>query len=143
MAESGQAKGAMPSVGSVMTAQPLTIDALQCMTEAQELMLKKKIRHLPVMKDGKPISILSERDLSLVLAHYKDHLFDGSLTVENFTTKEAVLVQQDQSLAEVLLIMAEQVLGSVVVMNGDELVGIFTTTDNTAGSQNRTQAFWK
>lgn len=61
----------MPTVQKYMTVQPHTIGFDQSIAKAQETMSKYRIRHLPVLKGGKLVGILSDRDLNFVLT-FKD-----------------------------------------------------------------------
>ncbi|ANY19030.1 Inosine-5'-monophosphate dehydrogenase [Tsuneonella dongtanensis] len=50
-------------VGEVMTAPPITVDPSAKVDEALELMTRRRIRHLPVVKDGAMCGFVSIGDL--------------------------------------------------------------------------------
>jgi len=50
-------------VGEVATADVLTVNVDQPVKEMLRLFREKRFRHLPVMEGGKPVGILSTRDL--------------------------------------------------------------------------------
>lgn len=50
-------------LADVMTAKPVTVDASLAVVKALEIMLHSGFRHLPVMRDGQPIGIISMRDI--------------------------------------------------------------------------------
>src|ERR1041385_8352156 len=56
----------MPSMSRYMTRQPWTIRKDAKMSQAHELMRGHRIRHLPVLEDGKLVGIVSDRDLHLM-----------------------------------------------------------------------------
>jgi|ERR687888_1220063 CBS domain-containing protein len=56
------------SVGEAMTKDVITIHPGASLREAARVMTDKWIRHLPVVERGKVVGILSQRDLSGVLA---------------------------------------------------------------------------
>jgi CBS domain-containing protein len=56
------------SVGETMTKDVITIHPGASLREAAQVMTDKWIRHLPVVERGKVVGILSQRDLSGVLA---------------------------------------------------------------------------
>ena len=56
------------SVAEVMTKEPVTVGPGTSLREAAKLMAEKWIRHLPVVDAGKVVGIISQRDLSGVLA---------------------------------------------------------------------------
>lgn len=50
-------------VGDVMTAPPITVDPHTSIDEALELMTRRRIRHLPVVEDGRMVGFVSIGDL--------------------------------------------------------------------------------
>ena len=50
-------------LAEVMTAQPATVDASTAVVKALEVMQDGGFRHLPVMREGQPIGIVSMRDI--------------------------------------------------------------------------------
>lgn len=57
-------------VGDVATRNPVTIDINAPVKQVLELFRQKKFRHLPVLRDGQPVGILSTRD-------FLEYLVDG------------------------------------------------------------------
>src|SRR5688500_4881986 len=53
-------------IEDAMTSYPSIASKKMSVTEAYEFMLKCKIRHLPVVEEGKVIGVVSDRDLRLV-----------------------------------------------------------------------------
>ena len=54
-------------VGDIMSVSPVTIAPSSSVQAAQALMQQRKIRHLPVLKDGRLVGMISDRDIRLVL----------------------------------------------------------------------------
>jgi CBS domain-containing protein len=50
-------------LADVMTTSPVTVDPDSCAIEALNLMADHHIRHLPVVRHGRPIAMVSVRDL--------------------------------------------------------------------------------
>ncbi len=50
-------------VGEIMTRNAITCTLETPITSAQELMAARHIRHLPIVRDGKPVAMLSSRDI--------------------------------------------------------------------------------
>jgi acetoin utilization protein AcuB len=114
-------------VGQHMTRTPLTVGADQSLTVAHRLMRDKRIRHLPVLRAGKLVGLVSQRDLMLI-----ETLPDVNPTevpVEDAMSTEVLAVSPDASLAGVARKMAARRLGSAVVMKDKRVVGLFTATD--------------
>src|SRR3989304_9026178 len=57
----------VPSIKSVMTPFPYSIDIEAPINEARAFMQKQNIRHLPVIAGGKLAGIVSDRDIKLFL----------------------------------------------------------------------------
>lgn len=116
-----------PTIQKFMTTSPLSIDAGDNIKIAEQLMLDKKIRHLPVMKDGRLFGILSDRDIKVALS-----LFDSDerlITAADICKEVPYVVEPEAKMHEVLEEMAGHAYGSALVVQNHKLVGIFTTVD--------------
>jgi acetoin utilization protein AcuB len=113
-------------VGRYMTRTPYTIGPDRPLSEAHSLMRANLIRHLPVVRDGKLVGIVSQRDLLLIEA-----LPDvGSyVPVADALIKDVFAVAPDEPLGAVCATMAARKLGSAVVIEAGQVVGVFTATD--------------
>lgn len=118
-----------PAISTLMTRSPVTIDIHSNAREAQRLMGERRFRHLPVMQDGRPVGILSDRDITLAIAAQHSLVRAEDLTVEDVCILDAYQVAPDTPLDHVAATMAERQIGSVLVVDGEQLVGIFTATD--------------
>jgi len=118
---------AVPTVRKYMTYVPKTIGAEQTIATASEYMRKLHIRHLPVLKGGQLVGILTDRDINLVLG-FKD-VDASTLTVDEALTPAPYFTSPDAPLDEVVALMAEKKFGSALVVDNGKLVGIFTDVD--------------
>jgi acetoin utilization protein AcuB len=105
-------------------------------TEALNLMRKERIRRTPVVKDGKLIGIVSERDLlyaspspATSLSVWEINYLISKITVEEVMTKNVLTVTEDTPIEEAARIMADNKVGGLPVMRDGHLVGIITETD--------------
>ena len=116
-----------PSVDHFMKRKPYTIAATATLDDAHHLMRKHRIRHLPVISEGKLVGVVSVGDLYLMetLADVDPREVEVSETM----SKKVYTVAPDDPLDKVAAKMAADRLGSAVVVEDDEVVGIFTTTD--------------
>ena len=117
------------AIGDVMTILPLSIGPKEKISTAQQIMSDNNIRHLPVVEDDRPISILSERDINLAISVMRDPDAVGELKVEEVSAPNLYQVEKGTPLSEVVTYMAENLIGSVVITNHGKLDGIFTATD--------------
>lgn len=95
-------------------------------TQIYELMMTERIRHVPVVKDRKPIGIISDRDVKLIKGFEKGL----DLKAKDIMVEDPYCVQVGTSLDEVAFEMSRRKIGSALVVNDSgELEGIFTSTD--------------
>ncbi|MGO9411070.1 MAG: CBS domain-containing protein [Spirochaetia bacterium] len=120
-----------------MTRNPITIRPDTPVTEAQAMMKREKIHHLPVMdKDEKLVGIVSEKDLlyaspspASTLSVYEMTSLLAKLKVEKVMSKNVVTAPEDVPLEEAARIMADRGIGGLPIMRGASLVGIITESD--------------
>lgn len=118
---------AIPHVQKYMTYAPKTIGSEQTIAQAHEVMRKLHLRHLPVLKGGQLVGILTDRDINLVLG-FKD-VDATTLKIEEAYTPEPYFTTPDTPLNEVVMHMAEKKYGCALVIDNKKLVGIFTEID--------------
>jgi acetoin utilization protein AcuB len=105
---------------------PVTANETTTIREARDLMKEANCRHLPVVKDGKPVGLISDRDLRLFLSH-KDAL---DLDVSFVMADIPFIVNKREPMEKVALEMSRKKIGSAIVTDADDKVfGIFTSTD--------------
>jgi CBS domain-containing protein len=114
----------------VMTRLPATITPDTTLSEARDAMSRYRIRHLPVVENGRPVSMVCERDLSIAETIFKETKQARAAHVVRLLGNVKVhRVALDAPLASVLDEMCGERLDAVLVVDGDRLVGIFTATD--------------
>ncbi|HTP59159.1 MAG TPA: CBS domain-containing protein [Spirochaetia bacterium] len=120
-----------------MTRNPITIRPDTPVTEAQAMMKREKIHHLPVVdKDEKLVGIVSEKDLlyaspspASTLSVYEMSSLLAKLKVDKVMSKNLVTVTEDVPLEEAARMMADRGVGGLPIMRGGSLVGIITESD--------------
>ena len=115
------------SIREYMTESPHSIGVDQPLAMAHEMMRTHRIRHLPVLRAGKLVGIVSERDLYLV--ETLREVDPKSVPVEEAMSQSAYCVSPRAPLTRVADKMAEKKYGCAVVMEGGEVVGMFTVVD--------------
>jgi acetoin utilization protein AcuB len=119
----------LPSIKTVMTPFPYSVDANASVDEAVQFMRHHKIRHLPVTEDGELVGIVSDRDIKLMLGPDFAYPEGRHLKVRSAMVADSYIVDLSAPLDEVLGHMAEHRLGSALVTRKGKLVGVFTSTD--------------
>lgn len=110
------------------TPYPVTAREDSSIEELQELIKNLKVRHIPVVSDGKAVGIISDRDLRIVSALSAREKF--LVKASDLMTPDPVTFQGDASIEDVILQMSEEKIGSVLVNDVQgNLQGIFTVTD--------------
>ena len=100
---------------------------------------KEHIRRAPVIKDGKLVGIVSERDLLYaspspvtVLSVWEMHYMISKVTVKQVMNKKVLTVNEDTPIEEAARIMADHKIGGLPVMSSTgsgRVAGIITETD--------------
>jgi acetoin utilization protein AcuB len=117
----------IPSIQKYMTTSPYTIGAEQTLAHAHSLLREHRVRHLPVLRGGELVGMLSERDLALVEA-LKD-VDPSKVLVDDAMSTSIFAVSPDAPLDQVVSEMAAKKYGSAVVVQNKHVVGIFTNVD--------------
>jgi acetoin utilization protein AcuB len=129
----------MTKVNALMTGNVVTIDADASGHDAVSLMVRNKIRHLPVVdRAGRLCGIVTDRDLRHRLFAADVFRSIGTVPVERLLSEvrlrdmmsaPAISVGLDTELEEAARVMAEKKLGSLPVVDRGRIVGIVTETD--------------
>jgi acetoin utilization protein AcuB len=125
-------------VKDFMTRHPVMVPPTTPAAEAQQVMRDNKVRHLPVVGDGKRLEGLITRERLRVsptdlgsLNVWEITRFLSNMTVKDMMLKgdDVITAAQDLTLEEAAQIMAEKKIGCLVVLEQDVVVGIITETD--------------
>ncbi len=114
-------------ISEFMTHAPHTIGHDQPAQTARDYMRSHSVRHIPVLKGGTVVGIVSDRDLQFLVT--LGDAVPESIPVEEAMSQEVYQTAPDTPIKEVVVSMAEHKIGSAVVVEGRKVVGIFTTTD--------------
>ncbi len=124
-------------VRELMTGGVTTVPPWTPILEARSLMMKERIRHLPVTDtDGKLMGIITDRDIRLNLPSRAtslsvweiNHLL-SKLTVDEVMTQAVITVGPDRHAREAAQLMVDHKIGALPVEDGGRLIGIVTETD--------------
>lgn len=115
-----------------MTPHPRTIEAALPLATAREAMLDLDAHHLPVVREGRLVGILSMDDLKIVQALWDRAGLRREITVEDVMKPTPLTCVGDAHLHEVAREMADKRHSCAVVMDPEHptrIAGVFTTTD--------------
>jgi acetoin utilization protein AcuB len=119
----------LPKLKNVMAPFPYSVDAEAPIEAAVELMRRHNIRHLPVTTKGALTSVVSDRDIKLVLGPDFASPSSRDLKVRDAMVKDCYIVDLATPLAAVVRHMASLRIGSAVVTRRGKLAGVFTTNN--------------
>lgn len=119
----------VPRLKDIMTPFPYSVDAEAPIEQAIEFLRTHKIRHLPVTTKGALTSVVSDRDIKLVLGPDFAYPNSRDLKVRDAMVKDCYIVDLSTPLSAVVRHMATQRIGSAVVTRRGKLAGVFTTSD--------------
>jgi len=118
---------AIPPVQKFMTYVPKSIGFDQSIAQASEWMRKMHLRHLPVLKGGELVGVITDRDVKMAMG-FRD-VDAEKLTVEEACSQDPYFTTPNTPLNEVVSHMADKKYGCALIIDNGKLVGIFTETD--------------
>ncbi len=123
-------------VGDRMVRSVISVQAGQRLRDALLMMRKHRIRHLPVLQDGKLVGILTDSDVSRATPSAVsgadletfNRVVDSTL-VEQIMTRNPYAVTPSTPLKEAVKVLHDRKYGALPVVEGGRLVGIITVMD--------------
>ncbi len=110
------------------TPDPITAIETTPISDIVKLMKEHGVRHLPILRNGVAVGIISDRDAQVIAGlsvREKIQIQASDIMVAN-----PVTVSAQDSLEDVAFLMSQKKIGSVLVTDdSDSLLGIFTVTD--------------
>jgi CBS domain-containing membrane protein len=124
-------------VAELMSTDLVTLTEDETLAHAQRCMARGRIRHLPVVRDGRLVGLVTHRDLlaasfsifAEVERNEQRRIFDTVRVVEAMH-RDVVTVSPELRVAQAARILLENKYGCLPVVDGDTvLVGIVTEAD--------------
>lgn len=123
-------------VKDFMTPNPDVVTPDVTVPEAAQIMKKGGFRRLPVVKEGRVIGIVTDRDLkeampsdATTLSIWELNYLISKLTVGEIMTRDPITVADTLPLQAAAKLMLEHKVGGLPVVHEGQLVGIVTVTD--------------
>ncbi len=115
------------TAADVMTSSPRTCSIYSAVLEAVMIFRDADCGAVPILDEGKPIAVLTDRDVALALCNTPD-LVDQP--VSTIMKTEIVAVKPEDSLIDVCKILREKTVRRVLVVDANQaLVGIIGWAD--------------
>ncbi len=120
-----------------MAKSPLVIEENTSIIKATQLMKENKIRRIPVVKDGRLVGIVTDRDLkdatpskTTTLDMHELYYLLSEIKVKDIMTSNPITLRETDSVERAAAIMLKDKISGLPVANDDnEVVGIITQTD--------------
>ena len=124
------------TVREIMMGSPVTLKPADTLDLANDIIAIGRIRHIPVVDEGKLVGLLSERDL---LGAAATRIFGmttksrsallKSTPIKDVMKKNVVTVEPDTPIKDAARVMADKKIGCVPVVSDGGVVGLVTTTN--------------
>jgi CBS domain-containing protein len=120
----------------IMMGSPVTLKPEDSLSLASDVISLGRIRHIPVVDDGRLVGIVTERDLIGAAASQifglkqknKSALLK-SVLIKEVMKRRVVTAAPDTPIKEIAHLMADKKIGCVPIVSAGALVGLVTTTD--------------
>ena len=123
-------------VKDVMSTEVTVVDRNDALSHVEDLMVAKKLRHVPVVENGELVAIVSQRDVfkammssTMGYGEKAQKAYLHSVRVKEIMTDPVVTVAPDTAVGEAAALMLNRGIGCLPVLDGTQLVGIVTKTD--------------
>jgi acetoin utilization protein AcuB len=123
-------------VRDIMVEKLVTVSADDSLSTVQDIMTLGGVRHIPVVRAGKLVGVVSQRDLlraslSNLTSFGSDErrAFLQAVEIRRVMSTPPIVIEADATAERAALVMAERKIGCLPVMQGESLVGILTETD--------------
>ena len=122
------------TVGDLMTTEVVVLEETTTLQEAVRTMVSREIRHLPVVRDGTPVAVLSDRDVRMKVSDLVDpqerRKYMEKTSVMAHASRPVTTATVDMPVREAAQIFVESRIGCLPVVDDQEmLIGIVTQTD--------------
>jgi acetoin utilization protein AcuB len=123
-------------VGERMSHPIISIAPDMPVHDALDMFKRERIRRAPVVKEGKLVGIVSDKDLlnaspspATSLSIWEMNYLLSKVKVSEVMSKNVLTVSEDTPIEEAARIMADNKIGGLPVMRDGHVVGIITETD--------------
>lgn len=116
-------------VRDIMRSPVVTVSTDTTLQDAYRTMREKGFRHLPVLKDGKVMGVITDRDLRLATSSLAPTPFPPASPVSDVMSRPPLTADPLDPVEDAAYTMRNRKIGCLPVLENGELVGIITGLD--------------
>lgn len=123
-------------VSDWMTKRVYTVSPDDSISDAVRMMKERKIKHLPVLKEGKIKGIVSDRDIkeftpssATTLDIYELHYILAKAKVRDIMKTRVITTTPETPVEEAAMVLYDRMIGCLPVVENGRLVGIISDRD--------------
>jgi CBS domain-containing protein len=124
------------TVRDIMISEVTTLNRNDSLQLVKDIMSLGRVRHFPVIDDGKVVGVVSQRDLYkaslgsvMKYGEKAQRAFLEGIAVKEVMTDPPITIAPHATVQEAARLMMEKKIGCLPVLEGPKLVGIVTETD--------------
>src|SRR5262245_38203766 len=124
------------TVGDIMSTELTTLGRNDSLQLARDILTLGRIRHFPVIDEGKVVGVISQRDLYkaslrsvMKYGEKARRIFMEGIAIKEVMSEPVITIAPHASVQEAARVMMEKKIGCLPVLEGPKLVGIVTETD--------------
>jgi CBS domain-containing protein len=115
------------NVGDAMSSPVITVDGETNVRDSATLMSEKGIGSLIVLRRGKPVGIVTKRDIiKRVVSECKDPC---GTKIRDIMTSPVITTSKDVGILSAMRTMREHQISQMLVLEGDKMAGIISERD--------------
>ena len=120
-----------------MASEPIVVDENTSIMKATQIMKENNIRRIPVVRDGRLIGIISDRDIkeaapskATSLDVHELYYLLSEIKIKDIMTPDPITLRENDSVEKAAVIMLEnRISGMPIVDDDNHVIGIITETD--------------
>ena len=115
---------------SKLVRKPVTVTPSTNLTKTRDILLKNKIKRVVVVEKGKPIGIITEKDIARKIYELRSRTIK-SIKAKEFKSRKLFVLTKDNSVQQCAKLMKKHRINSILIINekNNLLEGIITKTD--------------
>lgn len=122
-------------MAKIMTANPISVNLSNKVTDVVDIFNNHNIHHLPVVSGGTLIGLISKTDIERIsyVNNYEGNTASTAvydlLSIEQVMTKQVETLDADDQVKDAAEMLAKGKYHALPVLQGGKLAGIVTSTD--------------